>query len=190
MIPLAEAIESLTESLLHPRHAAVLAPIEAKLKKLLVGRFKRQRRALLKESRTWLKWLSDKYSEADKDLTVAIKHADFAGIRPVQENSPACNIQSFYDELHVILLHGIRGSRTERIPGTCTLTAPALKKMPTLSGRDSFREYETVPVKRHDQPGLFLQKLLKKREIQMLVQCLRTTMNATAPRPIRAISAP
>ena len=75
MIPLAEAIESLTESLLHPRHAAVLAPIEAKLKKLLVGRFKRQRRALLKESRTWLKWLSDKYSEADKDLTVAIKHA-------------------------------------------------------------------------------------------------------------------
>jgi len=30
----------------------------------------------------------------------------------------------------------------------------------------------------------------KKREIQMIVQCLRTTMNATAPRPIKAISAP
>jgi len=79
MADLVEAIDGLTEalreSLKHPKHATTLAPIHADLTKLLVGRFKKQKRALLKESQTWLKWLTEKYSEAAGDLKASIKHA-------------------------------------------------------------------------------------------------------------------
>jgi len=39
------------------------------------------------------------------------------------------------------------------------------------------------------RPFVF-ERTLKKRDVWFLVQCLRTTKNATAPRPIRATSAP
>ena len=79
MSDLAQAIDDLTlalsESLKHPKHATTLGPIKSDLTKLLARRFKRQEKQVLRQSKTWLKWLSDKYSEAAGDVKSSIKHA-------------------------------------------------------------------------------------------------------------------
>lgn len=56
------------ESLQHPRHAARLAPLRAKLQKRLVARFNRQERAFLRNSAPWLRQMaSGGITEAERD---------------------------------------------------------------------------------------------------------------------------
>ena len=65
----AVAVAISRESLKHPKHAAVLGPLTKRLKAMLIRRWNRQQRDLLREASHWLGKIAAGHKEADVDTT-------------------------------------------------------------------------------------------------------------------------